>query len=145
MRSSFLLVIAFSLLFSSCASETAYKAHTDAVTATAKEYYKAAEKPLLDLKLPAPEGKEYHLVVNREVKQVEIKQIKDSEWVAPAQSLINVAGIVTGAKVLSDGAGTRTETVGGDKFTGTQEKPVTTTTTEILVPETAVETIPAVQ
>jgi hypothetical protein len=136
MRSSFLLIISFIFLFSACASETAYKEHAAAAKEMAQGYYKASEKPLLDLKLPAPEGKEYHLVVNREVKQVELKQIKDSEWVAPVQALINTTGIVTGAAVIAQGAGIRTETVGGDKFTGTQEKPVTTTTTtEMLMPE----------
>lgn len=127
MQKIFILVAL--VILSGCASEQAYKEYSTSTTSIATAYYKAAERPLLDLKLPAPEGKEYHLVVNREVKQVDIQQIKDSEWTGPVQSLISAAGLVGGAAVVSSGAGSRTETVGGDRVSGDSMKPITTTTT----------------
>jgi len=63
-----------------CADKGAYQQYNDSFDANAKAYYEVAGKPLMDMKLPAPDGKEYHLVVNREIKPLIPQQIKDSEW-----------------------------------------------------------------
>lgn len=131
-----IIIVAFLIfVLTSCASEKAYKNYSDASKEMAKNYYKAAEKPLLDLTLPAPDGKEYHLVVNREVKVVELAQIKDSEWVAPFQSLVSTTGLVAGSAVIVAGAGSKTQTVGRDQVSGSeaQHNTPTTTTTETII------------
>lgn len=63
-----------------CADKVSYQNYLDTFDGNAKAYYEVASKPLMDMKLPAPDGKEYHLVVNREVKPLQPQQIKDSEW-----------------------------------------------------------------
>jgi ABC-type uncharacterized transport system auxiliary subunit len=129
-----ILALAILAMLSGCASEEAYDRYSASQLGIAADYYKAASKPLLDLTLPAPDGKEYHLVVNREVEPIHIQQIKDSEWTAPVQGLINTAGMVAGAAVILNGAGTHTENVGGDYIKGYQANPVTTTTNTELAP-----------
>jgi hypothetical protein len=76
-----------------CASQQAHQNYLDAFDASAKGYYEAASKPLMDMKLPAPEGKEYHLIVNREVKPMAPQQIKDSEWTGAV--IAGIAGAAT--------------------------------------------------
>jgi len=130
-------IICTFLLFTifGCASETAHKQYAESYEKTASMYYATASKPLLDLTLPAPNGQEYHLVVANRVDPLEPKQIKDSEWVGPVQGLINAAGIVGGLAVVSSGAGTKTESIGGDKVSGAaaqKNTPTTTTTTTII-------------
>lgn len=136
MKRTFILVAVSAALLSlsSCADKEAHKNYVDAQKALGTEYFKAASKPLLDLTLPAPDGKEYKLVVNREVDPVLVQQIKDSEWVGPAQSLISAASVVGGLAVALDGAGTRTETVGGDYVKGYQANPTSTVTTTEMAP-----------
>lgn len=80
-----------------CADKQAYQQYVDTFDGNAKAYYDVASKPLMDMKLPAPDGKEYHLVVNREVKPLMPQQIKDSEWTGAV-----TAGIV-GATTLGLG------------------------------------------
>jgi hypothetical protein len=77
-----------------CADRAAYNTYNETFDSNAKAYYEVAGKPLMDMKLPAPEGKEYHLVVNREVKPLMPQQIKDSEWTGAV-----TAGIVGAATV----------------------------------------------
>ena len=83
------MVICCLLVLSGCADKVAYDAYLKSKEKGDSKYYEAASKPLLDVTLPAPEGKEYKIVVNREVKPIETKQIKDSEWTGAV-----VAGIV---------------------------------------------------
>lgn len=71
-----------------CADKGAYQQYNDSFDANAKAYYEVAGKPLMDMKLPAPEGKEYHLVVNREIKPLMPQQIKDSEWTGAVTAAI---------------------------------------------------------
>lgn len=123
------------LLASGCASQAAYDSYAINSAMIAADYYKAAEKPLVSMTLPAPGGGEYTFVVNREVDPFPIGQIKDSEWVAPVQGLINAGLMVGGAAVLVGGAGSRDETVGGDKVNGAKTETTTTTTTEIVSPD----------
>ena len=130
-----LAIITMSVFLASCANQEAYENYSDAQLAIAEDYYEAAKQPLIDLTLPAPDGKEYKLVVNREVDPMQIQQIKDSEWTAPVQTAINVAGMVGGAAVIINGAGTHTEHIGGDYIKGYQANPTTTTTsTEVIQP-----------
>ena len=67
--------------------ESAYNAYLASIEA----------KPLLDIILPAPDGQEYRVVVNREVEAPRIQQIKDDEslrfWAAVVPSGLN---LVTG-------------------------------------------------
>jgi len=116
------------LLMSGCASDVAHKQYADANEKLGIRYLQAAEKPLLSLTLPAPNGGEYKLQVARELKQPTVAQIKDSEWTAPVSSLINATGMVAGAAVVVGGAGHNSESVGGDKVGHTKEAPVTTIT-----------------
>jgi len=134
-------ILFIALLLSGCASKEAHQQYIDGFKAASAGYYEAANKPLIDLTLPAPDGKEYHLVVNREIKPLTPEQIKDSEWVAPVQGLISATGMVAGAAVIIGGAGHNTETVGGDKSGTSMENPITTTTTtttEMMMPEEVV-------
>jgi hypothetical protein len=80
-----------------CADKGAYNQYTEVFNSNANAYYEAAKAPLMDMKLPAPDGKEYHLVVNREIKPLVPQQIKDSEWTGAV-----TAGIV-GATTLGLG------------------------------------------
>jgi len=89
MKSMNVMVICCLLVLSGCADKVAYDAYLKSKEKGDSKYYEAASKPLLDVTLPAPEGKEYKIVVNREVKPIETKQIKDSEWTGAV-----VAGIV---------------------------------------------------
>jgi len=136
-----LTTLFIALLLSGCASKEAHQQYIDGFKAASDGYYQAAQKPLIDLTLPAPDGKEYHLVVNREVKPLTPEQIKDSEWVGPVQGLISVGGAVGGLAVVAGSAGHNTETVGGDKSGTSMENPITTTTTtttEMMMPEEVV-------
>jgi len=76
-----------------CADRVAYTQYNDSFDKNAASYYAVAGKPLMDMTLPAPEGKEYHLVVNREIKPLIPQQIKDSEWTGAV--IASIAGAST--------------------------------------------------
>ena len=76
-----------------CADKAAYTQYNDTFEKNANGYYAVAGKPLMDMTLPAPDGKEYHLVVNREVKPLIPQQIKDSEWTGAV--IAGIAGAST--------------------------------------------------
>jgi len=92
-------IIATLMLFlPGCASQEAYQSYTDTHNMSAAGYYRAAEKPLVDISLPSPvAGQPYHIVLNREVKPMVPEQIKDSEWTGPINGLISAAGMVGGS------------------------------------------------
>lgn len=122
-------VICVGLALGGCASDQAYTGYRDSFDQAAFGYYEAAGKPLVDLSLPAPEGQEYHLVVNRQVEPMLPQQEKDNEWVGPVSGLIDTVKTITGLAVVVNGAGTRTETIHGDYVKGYQSNPVSTSTT----------------
>lgn len=103
MKRFFVMMLAVGLLLGGCASEKAYQGYRESFNAAAEGYYKAAAKPLVDIELPAPGngGKVYHIVVNREVKQMALAQIKDSEWVTPVAAGVGIAGGVANNLVTS--------------------------------------------
>jgi len=90
------VIISSLSLLSSCASQEAYNNYLAAKAVNDSAYYAAVTKPLLDVTLPAPDGKEYKIVVNREVKPIETKQIKDSEWTGLATATVVGATLVAG-------------------------------------------------
>jgi hypothetical protein len=130
MRYLFLLSL---IAVSGCADRQAFQAYTDAMEPALAAYYAAASQPLLDLKLPAPDGKEYHLLVNREVKPIIPSQIKDSEWTGPVQSLIQAGAIVGGLAVMGGGTGDTTR-VGGDYVGGSSSVSTSSTSTSTVLP-----------
>jgi hypothetical protein len=77
-------VSALALFLGGCASTVSNQQNYDAYLSQSgtdyATYINALEQaPLLDLKLPAPEGKEYHLIVNHEPAAPKVQQIKDDE------------------------------------------------------------------
>lgn len=84
------------LMFSGCASQEAYNAYLASKAVNDANYYEVASKPLVDIVLPAPDGQEYKIVVNRDIKPLETKQIKDSEWTTPVTAAIVGATLVGG-------------------------------------------------
>lgn len=95
---SFLFVLLSFLLISGCADKGAYQNYLGSHEKSADGYYEVAAKPLLDVTLPAPDGKEYKIVVNREVRPLVPQQIKDSEWTGAV-----TGGIVSTALVAAKG------------------------------------------
>ena len=112
------LVLVMFLMLTGCASQEAYKGYLDNHSASATGYYKAAEKPLVDITLPSPIADQpYHIVLNREVKPMAPEQIKDSEWVKPVNGLISAAGMVGGIWAAGDAIGKITENSGHNTTT----------------------------
>jgi hypothetical protein len=91
------------LLLSGCANMEAYQSYTESFDKAAENYYVAALSPLLDITLPAPEGEEYHIVVNREVEPMNPSQIKDSEWAPVVGKTVGVIGVVGTAAIVTNG------------------------------------------
>lgn len=95
-----------------------------------QQYYDAANKPLLDITLPAPNGQEYKLVVRRQ----SIPQYQDPV-VASIKEVVKLAGsplgILGGAALVLDKAGGN---VGGDYHAGDGNFK-TNETTEMIIPE----------
>lgn len=91
------MALCAALFLQGCASQEAYQSYTNTHMISAEGYYRAAEKPLVDISLPSPvAGQPYHIVLNREVKPMAPEQIKNSEWVGPVNGLISAAGMVGG-------------------------------------------------
>ena len=92
-----LTLVSMLVMLTGCASEQAYQTYNDAYRQNAIGYYEASSKPLVDITLPSPDKlNPYHIVVNREVKQMVPEQIKNSEWTGPLNGLISAAGMVGG-------------------------------------------------
>ena len=86
--------IMLSVMLSGCADRQAYNSYLEAKRSNDVAYYEAASKPLVDITLPAPAGQEYKIVVNRDIKPLETKQIKDSEWTGLGTAVVVTAGLV---------------------------------------------------
>lgn len=91
------LAIIIGLSLSGCASQKAYDQYNNQFAAMATQYYKAASDPLVDIKLPAPNGQNYAIKVYREIKALTPQQIKDSEWVPVITAGVS-GGLSLGAK-----------------------------------------------
>jgi len=112
------LATALVLFLGGCASQEAYQGYLAAQGRASDSYYRAVEKPLLSLELPSPVvGQPYKIEVAREVKPLQVQQIKDSEWVNPASKLIGVAGGVAGAAIAADMVKGVAGSGGGDTYT----------------------------
>lgn len=108
----------FALFLGGCASQEAYQGYLMDQSRANDGYYRAAEKPLLSIKLPSPtEGQPYEIIVGREVKPIQVQQIKDSEWVNPIGKLIGVVGGVAGAAIAADMVKGVAGSGGGDAYT----------------------------
>lgn len=111
------LVLVALVMLQGCASrDEAYQGYLKAQGEAQAAYYRAAAQPLVDITLPAPEGQEYHMVVNREIKPMVTEQQKDNEWTKPVTAAVNgltvYGGIKAGGEFVSaiaSGAGTRIE------------------------------------
>jgi len=85
------------LMLTGCANKEVYKKYVVAESVNRANYYEAAKNtPLVDIKLPAPDGEEYHIIVNQNIQYRAVQQIKDSEWVPVA-----TAGVVGGLQFLT--------------------------------------------
>lgn len=98
------IVLLICFLFTGCAGKEELKA-----------YYKAANQPMVSIKLPAPGGGEYEIVTRRpNIPQYESQWVKGLREVG---SVIKspVGGIVAvGTAVLPNAGGNRSVDIGGD-------------------------------
>lgn len=122
MKTLLTLVLMLTML-TGCASQEAYQVYSDTHRASAEGYYRAAEKPLVDISLPSPDPTTpYHIVLNREVKPMAPEQIKNSEWTGPVNGLISAAGMVGGIWAAGDAMSKITDNAGHNTTTTNTSK-----------------------